>query len=401
MPVRFGVDVLLDQLERPGAPARRGRAGLVTNDAARLAAEGTHYSRSALIDAGLPIQRLFGPEHGLVATEADGAAVHDRVDGRTGLPVVSLYGARMRPAPDHLADLDVMLFDIPDIGARCYTYAWTLFHVLHACAEAGLPVVVLDRPNPLGGCAHAAEGPVLTEACRSFLGEDDIPLRHSLTLGELARLWQQEHLPGVSLEVIPCEEWERKRAWPAVGRPWVPTSPAMPHFECAIWYTGTCLFEATNLSVGRGTDRPFAQVGAPWLDAAALIEMVEAEASDAGAVLSACHFTPAEGPNVGTGCHGVRVLSRASDDDASWIAQHTSPVRLGLALLDAIVRLHPTQFQWAVYPTAANPSGADHFARLIGRADLRDRVGHLTPAERHAITQVSAWRERTASARLY
>jgi uncharacterized protein YbbC (DUF1343 family) len=314
---------------------------------------------------------------------------------------VSLYGERMRPAPEHLADLDAVLFDIPDIGARCYTYAWTLFHVLHACAEAGIGLVVLDRPNPLGGCAHAAEGPVLTESCRSFLGEDDIPLRHSLTLGELARLWQHEHLPHALLEVVPCEGWERKRAWPAVGRPWVPTSPAMPHFDCAIWYTGTCLFEATNLSVGRGTDHPFAQIGAPWLDATRLIDGLGVEASEAGAKLTACIFTPAEGPHAGIPCHGVRVQCVASDDDASWIAQRTSPVRLGLALLDAVVRRHPAQFQWTPYPTAANPTGTDHFARLIGRADVRDRVGQLTPDERRDLTRVNGWRERTVVARLY
>lgn len=410
MPVRFGVDVLLEKIGQSGARHEAWRrVGLVTNDAARLATDSAQRTREALVRAGLPLHRLFGPEHGLVATEADGAAVHDRVDHLTGLPVISLYGERMRPEPRHLADLDVVLFDIPDVGARCYTYAWTLFHVLHACAEARVSLVVLDRPNPLGGCPHAAEGPLLTEACRSFIGDDDIPLRHSLTPGELARLWQREHVADAMLDVVACEGWERKRAWPAVGATWVPTSPAMPHFECAIWYTGTCLFEATNLSVGRGTDLPFAQIGAPWLDASSLVAMCRDEALDAGAELTMCTFTPSEGPHMGQVCHGVRLQcapprarhETGSSDDAAWIAQHTSPVRLGLALLDGIARLQPEHFAWSRYPTAANPSGDDHFARLIGRDDLRERIGALSPDDRRELTQVPGWRERTATARLY
>ena len=191
--MRFGLDRLCAE---PSLAAGAKRVGLVTNDAARLASDPTRRSRDALRevlrDAGIALVRLFGPEHGLSGAAADGTPVPDEIDPLTGIPVVSLYGARMRPTPESLRDLDVVLVDMPDVGARFYTYTWTLYHVMAACAEASVPLIVLDRPNPLGGDLTAAEGPVLDMAYRSFIGEDTIPIRHQLTLGELARLWQRE-----------------------------------------------------------------------------------------------------------------------------------------------------------------------------------------------------------------
>ncbi|HEY9170955.1 MAG TPA: exo-beta-N-acetylmuramidase NamZ domain-containing protein, partial [Verrucomicrobiae bacterium] len=177
----FGVDQVL---VTPGL--LRGRIGLVTNDAARTALDVRVRSRVALQGAGFKLIRLFSPEHGLGADTDDGAPVRDGFDPLTGLPVVSLYGNKLRPPRASLADLDAVVFDIPDIGARFYTYIWTLSHVLEACAEAGVPLVVLDRPNPLGGDLAAAEGPILDVArYGSFVGRAAIPIRHSLTAGEL------------------------------------------------------------------------------------------------------------------------------------------------------------------------------------------------------------------------
>jgi hypothetical protein len=167
--------------------------------------------------------------------------------------VVSLYGDRLRPTRAQLHDLDAVLFDIPDVGVRFYTYAWTLWHALAACADAGVPLIVLDRPNPLGGDLARAEGPMLDLAHRSFLGEHPIPIVHACTLGELVRLWQAEAFPSARVTVVPVTGWSRTSEWPVLGVPWVPTSPAMPSFACARWYAGLCLFEATNVSVGRGT----------------------------------------------------------------------------------------------------------------------------------------------------
>lgn len=389
----FGADRLAAD---PSLLGGARRVGLVTNDAARLAADASVHSRAALIRAGVPIVRLFGPEHGISAAAADGAPVADGTDGFTGLPVVSLYGETMRPARESMTDLDAMLFDVPDVGARFYTYTWTLFHLMSACAEYGVPLVVLDRPNPLGGELDAAEGPVLDPACRSFVGEDAIPLRHSLTLGELARLWQRERYPSIDLHVIACEGWTRAMRWPATELPWVPTSPAMPSYEGAALYPGTCLFEATNLSVGRGTDAPFQQVGAPWLDVPAVLADLGRRIPK-GVEFAETTFTPGAAPYIGEPCRGVRV--RITDERA------LRPVALGLLLLAAIASTHRLRFQWARYPTAANPSGEGHFERLIGQRDIR-RVYDKAPESIDADmvrgwTSVGDWATRVAPALVY
>jgi uncharacterized protein YbbC (DUF1343 family) len=357
--VCFGADRLAAE---PSLLGGARRVGMVTNDAARLAADLNVRSRVALIDAGVPVVRLFGPEHGLPASAADGTPVRDSIDALTGLPVVSLYGERTRPTEESLADLDLMLFDVPDVGARFYTYTWTLFHLMAACAEAKVPLIVLDRPNPLGGDLHGAEGPVLDLACRSFIGDDAIPIRHQLTLGELARLWRRERFDTADLRVITCHGWARSMRWPDTGLPWVPTSPAMTSFDSAQLYPGLCLFEATNLSVARGTDAPFQQVGAPWLDVPAVLADL-ARRVPKGAEFRDVRFVPGTAPYIAEPCRGVGV--RVTDPTA------LRPVALGLLLLAAVISTHRLRFQWARYPTAANPSGDGHFERLIGRRDIR------------------------------
>lgn len=387
--IRFGVDRVNHSPHLIGAPAR---VGLVTNDAARLAADPTRLSRRALIDAGIPIMRLFGPEHGLTARAADGASVADGIDTETGLSVTSLYGERMRPTRDVLADLDLVLFDIPDVGARFYTYTWTLYHVMSACAEFGVPLTILDRPNPLGGNLHDAEGPMLAPDCHSFLGEANIPLTHQLTLGELARLWQREQFAACALDVITCDGWHRSARWPSLGIEWVPTSPSMPSFESASRYPGMCLFEATNLSVGRGTSTPFLRLGAPWLDAHAFIH----DASTRQQIeLVRDDFTPSLAPYAAEHCVGVRLYDAASH----------RPVVAGLALLASAIATQHEHFAWARYPTAANPSGEDHFARLIGDRAVRPlldaRADSLTLGELQSLTTTADWASRVAPALLY
>ena len=206
MSILFGADRLSIERRLPGNVRR---AGLVTNDAARLAGNPKVYSRSALLAAGLPIVRLFSPEHGLGANVADGAAVSDGMDALTGLPVVSLYGEQMAPPPAALADLDAVLFDVPDVGARFYTYTWTLTHVIDACAVVGLPLFILDRPNPLGGLLEQAEGPLMEARHFSFIGRHTLPVRHSLTLGEIGLLWRAERCPSADVHVIECAGWQR------------------------------------------------------------------------------------------------------------------------------------------------------------------------------------------------
>lgn len=393
LPVSFGVDRLIADTSLLGSAAR---VGLVTNDAARLASDAGRHARSALIAAGVPIVRLFGPEHGLTAAADDGAAVADGTDPLTRLPVVSLYGARIRPTDESLRDLDAVLFDVPDVGVRFYTYTWTLYHLMAACAPTGTRVVVLDRPNPLGGDLQSAAGPVLDLACRSFLGEDAIPIRHQLTLGELARHWQRVHFPKVRLDVIACDGWTRAMRWPDTRLPWVPTSPAMPSFDSAQLYAGTCLFEATNLSVGRGTEAPFQQIGAPWLDAGAVLADL-ARRVPKGVEFSETTFVPATGPYAGEGCRGIRIT-------VTW-AGALRPVALGLLLMAAVATTHRLRFQWARYPTAANPSGEGHFERLIGQRNIRgvfDKTPQDIDAEQvRAWTEVGDWAERVGPVLVY
>jgi uncharacterized protein YbbC (DUF1343 family) len=367
---RFGIDGLI----RAGAVPRSARLGLVTNDAARVAADVNVTSRVALRDAGFNLVRLFGPEHGIGASAADGAHVPDGVDPLTRLPVVSLYGQTQRPARVHLDDLDLILFDIPDVGARFYTYIWTLSHVLEACAEARRPLVVLDRPNPIGGDVAACEGPMLDEARFStFVGRWNIPIRHGLTVGELATLWNAERRIGADLRVIPVEGWTRDMHWPDTALPFVPTSPAMPDYATALAYPGTCLFEGTNLTEGRGTDAPFRTIGAPWVDGRAVAEQFNAR-NLAGVRAEPTQFTPAGRKYADEICQGVRLRIEAP--------RAFRPVAAALQLLAIMIDLHGNRFSWSPYPTAANESGGGHFDRLAGTSAVREllpgHAGHPT-----------------------
>ncbi len=396
--MRFGADRLAAEPRLLAAALGRAprRLALLTNDAVRLAGDPERRTRSALLEAGLPIVRLFSPEHGLGAAAPDGAAVADATDPLTGLPVTSLYGESLRPPAEALAGLDAVVADLPDIGVRCYTYAWTLTHVIDACAAAGVPVVVLDRPNPLGAALESAEGPMLQAAHLSFLGRFPIPLRHALTLGELALLWRAEQCSDADVHILPCEGWARDRLWPETGLPFVPTSPAIRRFEAALLYAGTCLFEATNLSVGRGTPLAFEAVGAPWLRATSLVERL-GHRHLPGLVPEPARFTPATGPWAGEECHALRRAVREP--------QRVRPVAAGLALLAEVAALHPGELSRATYPTAANPSGAGHLERLAGTA----AVGAAVEADPRAVddyvvarwTAVPEWARRWEAVRLY
>jgi uncharacterized protein YbbC (DUF1343 family) len=360
--IAFGVDRLVAAPSLAGA-ARR--IGLVTNDAARLAGNSADRARAALVRAELPIVRLFGPEHGLAGVAADGASVGDAVDPLTGLEVVSLHGERLRPSHGSIADLDLVLFDIPDVGARFYTYIWTLHAMMDACEAAGLPPCILDRPNPLGGLMTNAEGPVLDMQFASFIGGEPMPIRHSVTIGELARLWQQERFRTLRLEVIACTGWQRAILWPETGLEFIPTSPAMPSFESALLYPGVCLFEAADLSVGRGTPTPFQYVGAPWLDAKMILE-VFAPFRTPGVRLDADRFMPTVGihAHLEMPCVRINVLDPPA----------VRPVSLGIRLLAVIIATHRPAFTWAIYPTAANPGGEGHFERLVGVSGIRQAL---------------------------
>lgn len=379
--VRFGADVLADD---PQLLGRAPRVALVTNDAARTAADSNRRTRVALIESGIPLVKLFSPEHGLGANAGDGTAVGDQIDALTGLPVTSLYGARFAPTPELLRDVDVVLFDIPDVGARFYTFAWTLTHVIDSCAASGVPVIVLDRPNPLGGALETVEGPLLDLAHASFVGRHTIPIRHSLTLGEFGLLWRAERCRNADVRVIPCEGWQRSQLWPETGLPFVPTSPAIRRFEAALLYPGLCLFEASNVGVGRGSDYAFEAISAPWLDAAALAD----------------RFAQRGFPGVDVACLDEKCLRLMPQ-----AAHAVRPVRLGIALLADVIALQPHKFEWQPYTTAVNPEGAGHFERLLGvanvRAALERNAALVDDTLLDAWTAADGWQERWRSVLQY
>jgi uncharacterized protein YbbC (DUF1343 family) len=264
--VRPGIDVLLDDSAHLVAGRR---VGLLTNHAA-VDANGVD-DLTRLRDAGVQLTALFSPEHGFRA-QLDEENIGHGVDSATGLPIYSLYGDIRAPTTAMLAEIDVLVVDLPDIGGRPYTYVTTALGALAAARNARVPVVVLDRPNPVGGLMH---GPVLDTAFRSDIGMLPIPLRHGMTLGELARMGNDVLGIGGTLVVVPAAGWRRTQWLDEAGLPWVRPSPSMPDLESATHYPGLVLFEATNLSVGRGTPVAFQVIAGPWLDVGAVRSAVE------------------------------------------------------------------------------------------------------------------------------
>lgn len=292
----------LDRILSDCPPSLRGRrVGLLTNhtgvDARMRPGHGLMRDR-----ADLRLERLFAPEHGLYGEAPAGAPIEDKDDILTGLPVVSLYGRDRKATPQSVAGLDAVLVDLQDIGCRYYTLLGTALELLGACQTAGIPLVVLDRPNPLGDGFEGSRA--VAPAFRSLVGAVSAPMRHGLTLGELLILAARESGQMESVDVVAMTGWRRRMRWPEVGRSWVPPSPNASSYEMARLYPGTCLVEGTNLSEGRGTASPFLQAGAPWLNAFALAAAL-APCADEGVCVRPVHFLPTFSKHAGTVCQGV------------------------------------------------------------------------------------------------
>jgi len=346
-PVRPGIEVLLhDSLHL----VRGRRVGLLTNQTG-VDARGVE-DLALLLDAGVRVTAVFSPEHGFRGQRDEENIEHAR-DSATGIPIYSLYGAARAPTPGMLTTVDVIVADLQDVGARPYTYVSTILHTLRAAAAHGVALVVLDRPNPLGGAA--VEGPVLDPVHASFVGMLPIPLRHGLTMGELARFGRAALGLGGTLTVVPADGWRRSQWFDATGLPWVRPSPSMPSLESAVPYPGTVLFEATNLSVGRGTVVPFQMVGAPWLDAAAVIRRV---GSVPGAVLRATVITPehpTDGKYPGRATPAIRI--DVTDRD------RYEPVTTAVRLMAAVRAEHPDSLE--LTPRMDQLAGTDRLRLAI------------------------------------
>jgi uncharacterized protein YbbC (DUF1343 family) len=297
--VRTGLDEVLTRPRR----LKGLRLGLVANPAS-VTSDYRHATVALKGTRGVKLVTLFGPEHGIWANAQDLVEVDDTRDPRTGLAVHSLYGRTRVPTSGMLAGLDAVVIDLQDVGSRYYTYVYTMLYVLEACAREGRKVVILDRPNPLGGLA--VDGNLLDPAFASFVGLHPLPVRHGLTIGEMALLFREERALQVEVEVVRMRGWERSMAFEDTGLPWIQPSPNMPSVDTAFVYPGGCLIEGTNLSEGRGTTRPFEIVGAPWLDPWALAATLEREKLP-GVRFRPLFFEPVAQKHAGLLCSGVQV----------------------------------------------------------------------------------------------
>ena len=359
-----GIDILLrDDL----ALLRGARVGLVTNHTG-LTRDGIATADILHRHTGVTLATLFGPEHGIRGAVDE--AVADSVDAATGLPVYSLYGQRTEPTDEQMSGLDTLVFDIQDVGCRFYTYLSTLGHILVAAARRGVRVVVLDRPNPLGGVA--VEGPLADPTRLSFTAFHPIPVRHGMTLGEMALLLNAERDLKVNLVVVKCEGWRRADYWDATGLTWVNPSPNMRSLAQALLYPGVGLLEFTNVSVGRGTDTPFEVVGAPFIVPRALAYVLNAR-NLPGVRFVPVRFTPHASKHAGEMCGGVNILVTDRNKFA--------PLRTGIEIALALRALYLEEWQASKYMTLLSNRAAmdgllagDEYASLAKRwtPDLKE-----------------------------
>ncbi len=328
--LRLGIDRLLDSRRLEGA-----RVGIVCNPAS-INGTFAHVVDRLASDRRLSLAAIFGPQHGFRSDVQDNMIETPHADDpRYRVPVYSLYSETREPTTEMLRQLDVLVVDLQDIGARIYTYIYTMANCMRAAARHGLPVIVCDRPNPIAGTA--VEGPTLRPGMESFVGQFPIPMRHGMTIGELARLFNEHFGVGCQLEIIPMEGWTRSMYWDETALPWVMPSPNIPTLDSAIVYPGTVLFEGTLLSEGRGTTRPFELVGAPWIDAERFAARMNARGLP-GAFFRPAGFEPTFQKHARQHCGGcqIHVLNR----------EVFKPVLTGVALIDEFRRADPARFAW-------------------------------------------------------
>lgn len=360
-PVIPGIEVLLsEQLHL----IRGKRIGLITNHSG--VDRKLRHDIDLLASApGVKLTALFSPEHGIRGAAQAGEKVRSSVDAKTGVPIYSLYGETRRPSAEMLRDVDVLVYDIQDIGSRFYTYISTLGECMHAAAERKIPLIVLDRPNPLGG--ENIEGPLLDPTFRSFVGAYSIPIRYGLTPGELAG-WIKTNLKlDLELSVVKMRHWTRAQWYEETKLVWVPPSPNVPTMASALVYPGMCLIEGTNLSEGRGTTTPFEIVGAPWIDGIKLSARLNALALP-GALFRPIAFTPTLSKFSGEACQGVQLHV---SDRRSFRSLSTA-----LAIIEDIRRNYPEQFQFK----------SAHFDRLAGTDTVRKALERNEAAAQIVLT---------------
>lgn len=360
--MKLGLDVFL---EKHSHLYKGKRIGLVTN------LTGVNRNLVPTIDLfhehpDLQLTALYGPEHGIRGDAKEGEEIASSTDPYTGLPVYSLYGDTKKPTPEMLEPVDVVVFDLQDIGSRYYTYIYTMAYVMEACGELGKDFVVLDRPNPIGG--NAMEGNLLEPELKSFVGLFPIPNRHGLTIGELALLFKHEFGIQCNVTVIQMEGWARDMYFDQTGLFWVPPSPNSTGIDMSILYPGTCLVEGTNLSEGRGTTRPFEFIGAPYVDGYSLAKTYN-QRKIPGVIARPISFVPNYQKHLGARCEGVQL---------HVVDRHIlNSLKAGLILLETIAGLYPNDFAFR----QASENGKSFFDLLAGTKDLREKVVNASTNE--------------------
>src|SRR5436190_10024728 len=353
-----GIDTFLQDPE----VNKNSRLAIVTNNAAFTSDR--ILSRLALVEKGFNLIKIFSPEHGISVKGPDGSYQKDSIDIKTALPIISLYGDRLMPTEEDLKDIDIILFDIPDVGCRFYTYLWTMTYVMEACAKYNKQLIILDRPNPIGGNLEMAEGPMLDEKhCASFIGRWSIPIRHSSTLGELATYFSKKKIKGIDLKIVQIKNWDRNR----IVNDFYPTSPAIQNISTALVYPGMGLVEGINVNEGRGSDKPFMQFGAPWI----IVEDLQLELKKKdhnGVNLTPCSYIPADSLYENETCFGLEL--NLTD------ANKFHPVAFGIDLISILVKLYPHEIKERAYVTNANPTGSGHLDKLLGLKNAFELLKH-------------------------
>lgn len=349
---RLGVEVLLkDQIDL----IKDKRVGLITNPT------GVDRNVASIVDLlfnhpDVNLTALYGPEHGVRGSAQAGEYVEQYTDEKTGLPVYSLYGQTKKPTPEMLSNVDVLLFDIQDVGARFYTYIYTMALAMEAAKENNIPIIVLDRPNPIGGTK--VEGPVLEDKYSSFIGEYPIPVRHGMTVGELAKLFNREFGIGADLTVVKMEGWKRNTYYDETSLEWVLPSPNMPTLETALVYPGAALIEGTNVSEGRGTTKPFELIGAPFINSDDLASALNSYKLP-GVTFRAASFIPTFSKHANVLSHGIQI--HVTDRNSF------KPFETGLYIVKTIHDMYPNDFQFRT----PSSEGISFFDNLVGNGSIR------------------------------
>jgi len=367
-----GVDLLL---RNPKKFLGSSKVGVITNPT------GVTSNLTSTIDAlhchdDVRLVAIFGPEHGARGDVQDALTIESDTDAATGLPIYSLYGDVVKPTAEMLEDVEVLVFDIQDVGARFYTYTSTLTYCMEAALKQGISIVVLDRPNPINGVS--VEGNILDPSFASFVGLHPIPIRHGMTIGELANLINADL--DADLHLVEMEGWNRRMWFDETDLPWIQPSPNMPTLETATVYPGTCLFEGTNISEGRGTTRPFEYIGAPWIDGARWAKNL----NDLGlraVAFRACYFTPIFSKYAGEQCGGVQIHVTDRDTYRS--------VETALYMITTAHDLWPNTFDWI----APSRNEYHHFDLLTGTDKIREAISNEVPVKEI----VEGWRDELDS----